>query len=148
MEKINQGVLDNLSKSCGHAVDLVLVGGGSPCQDLSALLANRQGLQGARSKLFFEMPRIFKGLRKAFNCPAHSFVENVFSMTKDNRDQFSATLEVEPILVDCTAFSQCRRPRLFWVDWKVEARAGEALLQRDGYREWIFPPRWRTGTGG
>ena len=140
VEKINQGDLDNLSKSCGHAVDLVLVGGGSPCQDLSALLANRQGLQGARSKLFFEMPRIFKGLRKAFNCPVHSFVENVFSMTKDNRDQFSATLEVEPILVDCTAFSQCRRPRLFWVDWKVEARAGEALLQRDGYREWIFPP--------
>lgn len=71
VEKINQGDLDNLSKSCGHAVDLVLVGGGSPCQDLSALLANRQGLQGARSKLFFEMPRIFKGLRKAFNCPVH-----------------------------------------------------------------------------
>ena len=138
--KIGQGDLDALARSCGHAVDLVLAGGGSPCQDLSVLLANRKGLQGSRSKLFFEMPRIFSGLRQAFSCPVYTFVENVFSMPKESRNEFSDTLGVEPILVDCTSFTQCRRPRLFWVDWDIAPRDGETLIWHDRYREWVFPP--------
>ena len=138
--KIGQGDLDALARSCGHAVDLVLAGGGSPCQDLSVLLANRKGLQGSRSKLFFEMPRIFSGLRQAFSCPVYTFVENVFSMPKESRNEFSDTLGVEPILVDCTSVTQCRRPRLFWVDWDIAPRDGETLIWHDRYMEWVFPP--------
>ena len=61
---------------------------------------------GSRSKLFFEMPRIFKKLEKIFCCPVFKFVENVYSMTKENRDQFSTTLGYEPVLLDCTAFAK------------------------------------------
>ena len=86
------------------------------------------------------MPRIFAGLRRAFHCPVHTFVENVYSMTKENRDKFSDALGLEPMLVDCTAFTQCRRPRLFWADWPIFPRNGEALVQHDRYREWVFPP--------
>eukprot|EP00435_Cladocopium_sp_Y103_P060385 s256_g22.t1 len=140
IEKISQEDLDNLSRSCGHTLDLVLAGGGSPCQDLSVLVANRQGLQGTRSRLFFEMPRIFTGLKAAFHCPVYTFVENVFSMTEANRDQFSEVLGVQPVLIDCPAFTQCRRPRLFWVDWAVQPAEQEKMIQRQGYKEWVFPP--------
>ncbi|MBS3938713.1 MAG: DNA cytosine methyltransferase [Peptococcaceae bacterium] len=42
-------------------VDVVC--GGSPCQDLSVARANRAGLQGGRSVLFFEQIRVIKELR-------------------------------------------------------------------------------------
>ena len=140
IQKIDRDKIEALHRSVGYDVDLVLCGGGSPCQDLSALLADREGLAGSRSKLFFEMPRIFKDLRETFACPVYTFVENVFSMTEANRNSFSDTLGVEPILMDCTAFTRCRRPRLFWVDWEVQAREGEVLKEHSRYREWIFPP--------
>ena len=60
-------------------------------------------------------------------------------MTKPNRDQFSAHLGVEPVLLDSCHFSGCRRPRLFWIDWPIEARGEETLQQLDGYKEWTIP---------
>ena len=137
--KIDDATIQALRRSVGYTVDLVLCGGGSPCQDLSALLADREGLAGSRSKLFYEMPRIFESLKKEFECPVHTFVENVFSMTADNRNAFSDELGVEPILVDTVAFSKSRRPRLFWVDWPVEPRNDEQMVHHDRYYEWIFP---------
>lgn len=137
--KIDDCTIHSLRRSVGYSVDLVLCGGGSPCQDLSALLADREGLAGSRSKLFYEMPRIFKALKEEFDCPVHTFVENVFSMTPASRNDFTKELQVEPILVDCTAFSNCRRPRLFWVDWPVHARGDELMVDQEGYQEWQFP---------
>ena len=139
IEKLDRSKLEALHRSVGYRADLVLCGGGSPCQDLSALLADREGLAGSRSKLFFEMPRIFKDLKETFVCPVYTFVENVFSMTKSNRDAFSDTLGVEPVLLDSVSFTQSRRPRLYWVDWKVEPRGEEKLVAHDRYQEWIFP---------
>ena len=138
--KITREQLETLARSWGANVDLVLCGGGSPYQDLSSLLADRQGLRGSRSKLFFEMPRIFNDLKATFSCPVFTFVENVFSMSTDNRDEFSRTLGMEPILIDCTSFTRCRRPGLFWVSWEVNAHGDEKLVQREGYKEWLFPP--------
>eukprot|EP00438_Fugacium_kawagutii_P028684 Skav214062 [mRNA] locus=scaffold2017:694813:699466:+ [translate_table: standard] len=137
--KITQDMLETLAKSSGHQIDFVIAGGGSPCQDLSSLLAGGQGLDGSRSSLFFEMPRIFKGLKVAFNCPVFTFVENVFSMTEENRSRFSGVLGYEPVLLDCSWFSWCRRPRLFWCNWDVIADPshGEQMIQHDGYQEWI-----------
>lgn len=127
------------AKCIGTDVDFIQVGGGSPCQDPSALLADREGLWGPRSRLFFEKPSIFNDLREVSKCPVHTFVENVFSMTKSNREEVSAQLGVEHVLLDTCHFSGCRRPRPFWLDWPIEARQGETLLQRDGYREWVIP---------
>ena len=140
IEKIDGDKIEALHRSVGYDVDFVLCGGGSPCQDLSALLADGKGLAGSRSKLFYEMPRIFKELRETFSCPVFTFVENVFSMTEANRNAFSDALGVEPILLDSTTFSRCRRPRLYWVDWEVEPKEGELLKDCNRYREWIFPP--------
>jgi len=152
VRKVTASMLETLSRSVGYQIDFVLCGGGSPCQDLTALLAGREGLAGARSKLFFEMPRIFQDLKRAFACPIFTFVENVFSMTKESRDQFSETLGHQPVLIDCTAFSKCRRPRLFWVDWPITARGQEEMVEHDTYREWKFPdlctdPNWWLDNG-
>eukprot|EP00438_Fugacium_kawagutii_P028805 Skav222861 [mRNA] locus=scaffold2201:87314:93953:- [translate_table: standard] len=138
IETIDEEVIRRLAQSVGYRVDLVLAGGGSPCQDLSALLANRQGLAGSRSKLFFKMPKIFNLLAKHFGCPVYSFVENVFSMTADNRRQFSETLNCKPVLIDSRHVSWCRRPRLFWCNWPVSARNGERLLDHGDYCEWVL----------
>ena len=134
---ISHSTIETLAASVGDGVDLVLCGGGSPCQDLSSLLADRAGLQGQRSKLFFEMPRIFRSLREVFRCPVHRFVENVFSMTVDNRAQFTETLGFEPVLLDSVHFSPCRRPRLFWIDWNIQPRGEETLQEHEGYKEWV-----------
>ena len=73
-------------------------------------------------------------------------------MTKESRDQFSETLGHQPVLIDCTAFSKCRRPRLFWVDWPITARGQEEMVEHDTYREWKFPdlctdPNWWLDNG-
>ena len=63
-------------------------------------------------------------------------------MTQENCDGFSDELGVEPILVDCVAFTKSRRPRLFWLDWPVRARAAggnEQMIYHDRFREWVFP---------
>ena len=116
---------DKISRLAGTyaaAVDLVLIGAGSPCQDLSALLAGGLGLEGPRSKLFFEIPRVVDLFKTHFNCPVHYFVENVFSMTPENRQKFSEVLGITPVLCDAVHFSWCRRPRLFWMSWDLFPR--------------------------
>ena len=136
---IDRKAIEMLCQAVGPRVDLVLCGGGSPCQDLSSLLADRQGLEGARSKLFYEMPRIFQLLQETFGCPVFTFVENVFSMTPVNRNKFSEVLGMTPTLVDSKWVSWCRRPRLFWCSWPVRAREEERLLTHEGYQEWCLP---------
>jgi hypothetical protein len=44
---INDSVMEKLSGAIGYKADLVLVGAGSPCQDLSSLNAEGEGLMGA-----------------------------------------------------------------------------------------------------
>ena len=137
--KISTDMLEALASSTGYKVDFVLAGGGSPCQDLSALLSGGKGLAGERSKLFYCMPKIFDGLKKAFSCPVYTFVENVFSMTPHNRSEFSRTLDLTPVMLDSKYVSWCRRPRLFWCNWDIIPRGQEVLLEQDGYREWQLP---------
>ena len=128
-------MLETFAASIGPSVDLVVAAGGSPCQDLFSLLADKAGLQGMRSKLFVEMPRIFEALKQVFRCPVYRFVENVFSMTAEDRDKFSTTLGIEPILLDSAHFSPCKRSRLFWVDSPVDPGWGESLHAHHGYKE-------------
>lgn len=136
---IDHKTVDFLYLCVGNLCDLVLVAGGSPCQDLSVLLAGGKGLQGDRSGLFFEIPRIVKLLRSRFTCPVELLVENVFSMTPANRQEFSRVLQCKPYLVDARFFSWCRRPRLFWVTWNIAPQFNEELIDHGDYWEWTFP---------
>ena len=80
--------VEKLGAVFGLICDFVIVGGGSPCQDLSSLKSGRKGLAGSKSALFFEVPRIIGLLREEFDGRIHWMAENVFSMTGKIGDAF------------------------------------------------------------
>lgn len=90
-------------------VDLLI--GGSPCQDLSIAKENRKGLSGERSGLFF---RFVDALRQCK--PKYFLLENVASMTKENKDIITQILGVEPVLINSDLVSAQSRKRLYWTN--------------------------------
>jgi len=89
-------------------IDLLI--GGSPCQDLSIAKANRKGLEGNKSNLFYEYLRILNELK-----PKYFILENVASMSKESRDKISHMLGVQPTVINASLVSAQNRKRLFWV---------------------------------
>ena len=90
-------------------IDLLI--GGSPCQDLSIAKANRNGLDGERSGLFWEYVRIWKELK-----PKYFVIENVNSMSKEAKRVITETMGVEPIMINASLVSAQNRKRLFWTN--------------------------------
>ncbi len=91
--------------------DIDLLIGGSPCQDLSIAKANRKGLDGERSGLFWEYVRILKEVK-----PKYFILENVASMPKEAKEIITETLGVEPIMINASLVSAQNRKRLFWTN--------------------------------
>lgn len=90
-------------------IDLLI--GGSPCQDLSIAKNNRKGLDGERSGLFWEWVRLWRECQ-----PRYWVLENVNSMPKEAKRIISETLGVEPIMINAALVSAQNRKRLFWTN--------------------------------
>ncbi|MCM1323398.1 MAG: DNA cytosine methyltransferase [Acetobacter sp.] len=101
----------NFSQFIGK-IDLII--GGSPCQDLSIAKQNRQGLDGERSGLFWKFVEAVKVIK-----PQYFMLENVASMSKENREIISQALGVEPVLINSALVSAQQRKRLYWCNWEV-----------------------------
>jgi len=98
----------NISK-IPESIDLLI--GGSPCQDLSIAKKGRKGLEGERSGLFWEYVRIRDELK-----PKYFILENVASMSQNDKDIISEAMSSQPILFNASLVSaQCRK-RLFWTN--------------------------------
>lgn len=96
-------------------LNLDLLVGGSPCQDLSIAKKGRKGLQGERSGLFYEYVRILRESK-----PKWFILENVNSMSQESKDIISRELGVQPIMINASLVSaQCRK-RLFWTNIPVK----------------------------
>lgn len=109
-DTIQLGDVRNISKDMfNEPIDLLI--GGSPCQDLSIAKANRKGLDGERSGLFWEYVRILHQLK-----PKYFVLENVNSMPNDAKNQISTTLGVQPIMINAALVSGQNRKRLFWTN--------------------------------
>ena len=93
----------------GLEMDLLI--GGSPCQDLSIAKVNREGLMGQRSRLFWEFVRIRNESK-----PRWWILENVASMSMLTRNQMTEALGCVPILIDASLVSAQSRKRLFWTN--------------------------------
>lgn len=102
--------VENVWKKVGLRPDIDLLIGGSPCQDLSIAKKNRQGLDGARSGLFWEYVRILNDIK-----PKYFILENVASMPKEAKQTITETLGVEAIMINAALVSAQNRKRLFWV---------------------------------
>jgi site-specific DNA-cytosine methylase len=85
--------------------------GGSPCQDLSCMNSSREGLKGKKSGLFYEFVRV----RDEFK-PTWFVFENVSSMPMEARDEISAQLGVQPVLLNAARVSAQERVRLWWTN--------------------------------
>lgn len=90
-------------------VDLLI--GGSPCQDLSIAKRERKGLSGNRSGLFWDFLKILNELQ-----PRYFILENVASMSRLERDTISNALSIEPVMIDAKYFSAQNRKRYFWTN--------------------------------
>ena len=88
--------------------------GGFPCQDLSINKANRQGLKGERSGLFWHLVRAIKEVQ-----PKWFLVENNWKMPEEDLRIITRELGVEPILCNSADVSPQQRYRLVWTNIKV-----------------------------
>jgi DNA-cytosine methyltransferase len=95
-------------------VDLVV--GGFPCQNLSTLNPkDRKGLQGEKSKLFFQLLRCLQECK-----PRFFIAENVASMSIKNKTAISKLLGVNPVEINACHFTAQTRRRLFWCNFQVK----------------------------
>lgn len=112
-DTIQRGDVRGVTKDMVGGIDLLI--GGSPCQDLSIAKANRKGLKGERSGLFWEYVRVLKEVK-----PKYFVLENVASMPKEAQVEITMTLfNIPPIMIDAALVSAQRRKRLFWVGKRV-----------------------------
>lgn len=110
-------------------VDIII--GGSPCQDLSIAKQNRQGLQGERSRLFWEYIKALTIIK-----PKYFLLENVASMKNEDRDAITAVLrgiypETECIMINSALVSAQQRKRYYWTNWHVEQPEDKSIYLKD-----------------
>lgn len=94
-------------------IDLLI--GGSPCQDLSILMRNREGLEGKKSSLFNEWLRM-----KQETNPRNFMLENVASMSVENKNKIDELLGVTGIFINSSLFSAQIRKRYYWTNLNVD----------------------------
>jgi DNA (cytosine-5)-methyltransferase 3A len=95
-------------------VDLLL--GGSPCQDLSNAKADRKGLEGEKSSLFFYYLKALRTIK-----PRYYLLENNYSMSKENQEIITNLLKETYPDTTCTMInsklvSAQSRKRLYWTN--------------------------------
>lgn len=110
-------------------IDMII--GGSPCQDLSIAKQNRQGLQGERSRLFWEYIKALTIIK-----PKYFLLENVASMKNEDRDAITAVLrgiypETECIMINSALVSAQQRKRYYWTNWHVEQPQDKGIVLKD-----------------
>ena len=139
-----------------------LVCGGSPCQDFSSLRAmgnhgtESTGLEGIKSKLFYEFLRIKKEIELE-NPNLKWLLENV-KMKKDSKQQLDDYLQTEGKLINSSLVSFQRRARYYWTninyseiedknisfqDYKQQLGLSQYKLNRTKSREKM----WSNGIG-
>jgi hypothetical protein len=95
-------------------VNIDIIIGGSPCQDFSPLKwinwEGGMGLEGEKSKLFYEYLRILKEVN-----PRYFLLENV-RMKKDSEKDLNDFVGVEGLHINSNLVSFQSRPRIYWTN--------------------------------
>jgi DNA (cytosine-5)-methyltransferase 3A len=105
--------------------------GGSPCQDLSIARGKREGLDGDKSGLFYKFLDVVREKK-----PKYFMMENVASMSKDDKNEISRCLGVQPVTISSVSFTGQHRVRHYWCNFPVkpvdkEPKDGRDCIDRD-----------------
>lgn len=92
-------------------LDFDLLIGGSPCSDLSTAMAQRKGLRGSKSSLFYNYYDTWIKMGK----PLFLF-ENVGGMPKKDEKIISELFGSEPIKINSKKYAPAMRNRLYWTN--------------------------------
>lgn len=93
-----------------------IVMGGFPCTDLSLAKANRQGLRGEHSSLFWEIARAIKEVK-----PKYFLVENNYGMPPEDYRVICEELGCKPIMINSALLSAQTRKRYYWTNIAEQA---------------------------
>ena len=100
--------------------DVIVLGGGSPCKQLSAAGCWHHGLTGRDSSLFFEFARVHRELTamcQSQDIPLFCLFENVVPRDTKNTAIITDQLKLgRPYLCDAADVSYMRRRRLVWTN--------------------------------
>ena len=107
---IQLGDIRNVTTKDLPKIDLII--GGSPCQDFSIANKDRKGLDGEKSRLFFEYYRILQEV-KAINPDVKFLLENVI-MDKRNYNILSEYMNCYPVRINSSLVSGALRDRYYW----------------------------------
>ncbi len=108
---IHVGDVNELQVGDLPKIDLLI--GGSPCQDFSIAKASsgdRNGLEGEKSKLFYEYLRLLRQIK-----PKYFLLENV-RMKKESEKELNGYLGVEGIHINSKLVSYQNRQRIYWTN--------------------------------
>ena len=105
---------------------------GSPCQDVSGLNATGVGISGTTSGLVAELVRAVKILQK-MKFDLYLMNENVASMSRADRDSFSKLMGVVPHRSCPSSMMPVRRPRFYWLTWRIPPGPGVRVEARGAY---------------
>lgn len=104
-------------------VDLII--GGFPCTNLSCA-GNREGLQGSQSGLFFPFLEMLKYYK-----PKYFIVENVASMSNENKNIITELMGVEPVMLNAALVSAQQRKRYFWTNIPTSELEDKGIIVKD-----------------
>lgn len=108
-------------------IDLLI--GGSPCQNFSIASVTQLGLQGEKSRLFYEYLRLLREVE-----PTYFLLENV-KMKKESEQQLNRYLEVKGIHINSNLVSYQNRPRIYWTNIKSVTIPEDRNVNFQDYKE-------------
>ena len=111
--------------------EIIVAFGGFPCKGLSKVRgASRENLENKDSKLFWELVRVIRELRKAARgrIKIDHAIENVM-MDDEPEDIISHELGCRPVKIGAGPVCASARDRLFWLNFPMDERAGERLAK-------------------
>lgn len=99
---------------------LVMVIGGSPCQQVSRLNPARRGLQAPATQLFRAAPQVAQDIRRLLRklrlrTPVLAVLENVEYGAVDFVTEASTSMQGAPLVMHAGSFGYVRHSRCFWV---------------------------------
>ena len=105
-----------------------------------------QGLEGSRSKLFFETPSSHRLCKNQFPGKVALMMENVYSMMSESRSEFASVLDVRPVLVMASDFPcVCRPTFLGRLEYIPPGRAGGRRVLPQVEVPWCASPSCALG---